>query len=119
MNKKLLVETIGNITLMDMGQGVEVRWNRPTVVSRSPFISLKQADGQIRILESDLDESASDEEFAKFWLEHGSDKDVAVANFLTSLQGPETEVKQPKKTTKKAAAKAEPEATEANEANEE
>ncbi|WMC09514.1 hypothetical protein PU634_10340 [Oceanimonas pelagia] len=107
MTKKLLVETIGDITLMDMNQNAEIRWNRPTVVLPSPFISLKQADGQLRVLENDLDEKASDDEFAQFWAEH-DDKDAAVANFLTSLKGAEKELEKPKKTTRKSAAKAEP-----------
>jgi hypothetical protein len=112
MTKKLLVETIGDITLIDMNQGLELRWNRPTVAKPSPFISLKQADGQLRVLESDLDESASDEEFGKFWAEHGPDKDAAIANFLTSLKGPETQLVKASKTTAKTAPKApEPEPT--------
>lgn len=102
MIKKLLVETMGDITLMDMNQGLEIRWNRPTVAKPSPFISLKLADGQIRVLESDLVETASDEDFGKFWADHGPDKDAAIANFLTSLQGPETNLVNPRKATAKA-----------------
>lgn len=101
MTKKLLVETIGDITLIDMSQGLELRWNRPTVAKPSPFISLKMADGQLRVLESDLDEAASDEEFGKFWADHGQDKDTAIANFLTSLKGPETKLVKASKTTAK------------------
>jgi hypothetical protein len=59
---KLLVETLGNYGLYDLYGQQEVRPNRPTVVTRTPFIDVNRG-AKLTVLE-ELADDASDEALA-------------------------------------------------------
>lgn len=80
---KLLVETTADFMLMDMGGSQEIQAHRPAVVTKTPFINTRTADGQLDVL-AQLSDEATDAEFAKYWVE-SEDRDLAIAAFADAF----------------------------------
>lgn len=84
---KQLVVTTGNFELVDYsGSNTTVIGpSRPVVVDNTTFIQGRAAAGQLRVLETDLDDAANDEEFAKYWKESEGDQPLAIEAYKSSF----------------------------------
>ena len=81
---KLLIETTGEFMLVDYTQGnLVIESDRPTVATRTDFVSGRSANGQLKVL-ANLDDEASDVEFAKYWVDSGKDSRLAIDSFLSA-----------------------------------
>lgn len=82
---KKLVETTGDFLLVDYQQGsLVINNDRPTVVEDTTFVSARAAANQIKVL-ANLDDEATDEEFAKYWRESDKDPRLAIDAYLSSF----------------------------------
>ncbi len=79
---KLIAKTTGAFMLIDPYTGDELDATRPSVVTQSPFIEQRSAAGQIKVLETDLSNDATDEDFLEFWKEN---QKSAVDAYLSAL----------------------------------
>jgi len=84
-----LVKTTGDFMLVDRSTRCEIPYNRPAVVRESNFINARVSLGQIKILNAELPDSATDEDFVKYWNDSGHDEDLAVASYVDSFSEPE------------------------------
>ena len=82
---KLLVKPTGPFLLLDPTTGCVVYDARPSVVLSSVFIGSRTALGQLKILSNELDDSATDAEFVKYWAESEKDETLAVESFLSKF----------------------------------
>lgn len=78
---KLLCETTGEFELVDYGQNAIIVSDRPTVLNQSTFVSQRAAVGQIRILESQLSDEATDAEFEKYFNDSDKNTQLAIDSF--------------------------------------
>ena len=79
---KQLIETTGSFELVDYAgtQTTLIQASRPTVAESTPFVASRAAIGQIKFLEN-LNDEATDEEFAKYWSESNGDRALAIESF--------------------------------------
>lgn len=70
---KLLVETKDNLQVHGNGEEMWARYNRPSVVRSVSFIEQNVASGQLKVLHQ-LNDDASDVEFAELWAEAKDDE---------------------------------------------
>ncbi|AJD82906.1 hypothetical protein PJWF_00012 [Achromobacter phage JWF] len=100
MKKKLLVQALASIMLIEPVQGTVITNKRPHVVDDSYFI--KQRSGgtvppmepQIKVFEDvELKDTAADEELAKFFKDSDGDENLAMTAFLSkySADAPDDE----------------------------
>ena len=82
---KALVETIGDIMLMDVMSGAIIPENRPAVVLHGSFVQHQISLNQLRIIATDLSDEATDEEWAKWFAESKGDTALAVDSFLSKF----------------------------------
>lgn len=80
---KILVETTGPFFLIDPHNGQMLHAGRPSVVSRTAFVSHRAGLGQVRVLATDLVAAATDAEFEAYWREQ---PEIAVAAFLSRFR---------------------------------
>jgi hypothetical protein len=80
---KFLVETKGNIMLWDFSTKTEIHKGRPTVVPLSNFINRNATCGNLKVLATDLPDTADDAEFAEYWAEAS---DIAVEAYLSQFE---------------------------------
>lgn len=79
---KILCETTGPFQIVDFDNGgAVIRSHRPSVAVNSHLISSRAAIGQITVL-GNVNDEATDDEFAVYWKETEGDKKLAVASFL-------------------------------------
>lgn len=93
MSNKAIVETVGDHMYIDPTNGQVIEHDRPTVVTLTPFVSQKIADGEIKLLTPNLPKQASDEDFLKTHVEFaGNDngKNSAVASYAAEFGLDET-----------------------------
>jgi len=107
---KLLVETKGDIMLWDFSTRTEVHADRPTVVPVSNFIHRNATCGNLKVLATDLPDTATDDEFAEYW---AVEADIAVDAYLSQFELQDDDPRQTEKSPEgkevaaaKAAAKA-------------
>lgn len=82
---KYLAETTGNFELYDQhGNGQIVAGDRPSVIENSSFVNQRVALEQIKYL-GEVNDEATDEEFAKYWKESNNDSALAIDSFLASF----------------------------------
>jgi len=98
---KALVETTGPFQLVDERQQL-IHSDRPTVADvGSNMFQHRAAAGQIRLLAGELQDAATDKEFAKFWAEAEGNHELAIASFLSAfgpkVAEPELPLTEPKK----------------------
>lgn len=91
---KVLVETTGSFMLMSNGQ--EVQNNRPSVIVNSDFFQSRVANGQLKVL-GQLQDTATDAEFAAFWVESKQDNALAAASFISKFGIPPVTAKDAEK----------------------
>lgn len=84
--KKILVETKGSYMLHDLTTGCEIPHDRPAVVIASAFIDQRISKNQIKVLEGDLTDEATDAEFQKSWDASDGKRDLAVDSFLSEYK---------------------------------
>lgn len=84
---KQLVITTGTFELVDYsGTTTTLIGNtRPVVVEKTSFIQARAAAGQLKVLDTELPDEATDEEFAKYWNESDGDQPLAVEAFKSSF----------------------------------
>lgn len=82
---KLLVESTGPHAYMDMESGCEIQAFRPSVVSYSNYLSTLMAAKKVKLLSNEVQDSAEDVEFLRFYVESSRDKDLAVQAFLSKF----------------------------------
>ncbi len=93
---KQLIETTGEFELIDFETGTLIQADRPTVTSKTTFISTRASLGQIRFL-ADLTDEATDEEFNKYVSETPDDLDFAIEAFKSAFSPEEgTSKRKPK-----------------------
>lgn len=101
---KVLIETRGSFMLVDPYTGDQVRPHRPHVVTHTPFIETRIANKQLRLVNAEITDEATDEEFATFWAEAEGDRELAVESFVAKFtEGAEPEKPAPKKRRDKSA----------------
>lgn len=83
--RKVLVETTGTFDLFDPISGCVVVWNRPTVADWTGFLETRMGIGQTKLIAGELQETATDEEFASYFAEAKGDADFAVDAFLAAF----------------------------------
>lgn len=92
---KNLIETTGEFQLMDTSTGFLVPHDRPSVPpGPSEFINSRATLGQVKVLAS-VSDDATDEEFAKFWVECEGDKELAIQSFTSKFPDGEAPVVSP------------------------
>lgn len=93
---KQLVVTTGDFELVDYSgsETVIIGKTRPVVVDNTSFIQARAAAGQIRVLETDLPDDATDEEFAGYWKESDGDQPLAVEAYKSSFTSESTKPKE-------------------------
>lgn len=95
---KILIETTGSFMLVDPYTGEQIRPVRPHVMTHTPFLEARIASRQLRVLNAEITDEATDEEFASFWAESKGDKALAVESFVSQFtEGSEPEKPAPKK----------------------
>lgn len=88
---KAILKPIGDFMLIDP-QTHEVLWpNRGSVMVWTEFLAARTGSGQIEVLASNLDDTASDDEFLAFVVASNGNQDLAVASYISSLNGPAVE----------------------------
>ena len=93
---KSLLKTTSPIHLVDPCNGQEIHWNRPTVVVHTSFIDSRMSAGDLKLINAEVPDEATDEDFLKFWKDSERDEELAVASFVSSFQEQEKEVAEPK-----------------------
>lgn len=81
---KLLVETTGAFQLQGDHHGEHIPWNRPAVVYQSNFVTARVSTGAVSVL-GQVNDQASDAEFANYLKESDGDMELAVASFLDTF----------------------------------
>lgn len=66
---KLLVETTGDFGLVDPNNAAVINWNRPTVVQDTPFVQQRAAAGQIKVLDNQIPDDVTDEQWVDYYNE--------------------------------------------------
>jgi hypothetical protein len=82
----VLVETTSDILLVDPHSGDLIENNRPSVVAWTSFVEARIGVGQIRLIAGRLIETATDEEFLKYFAECEGNLDLAVESFLSEFE---------------------------------
>ncbi|GFD70949.1 hypothetical protein KUL113_03690 [Tenacibaculum sp. KUL113] len=109
--KMILAKTTKAFMLMTRFGTIEAF--RPSVIGHCTEVDQFVSQQQVKVLDNDLPDNATDEEFKKFLDSHDGDWETALENFKLSLEGveetgegekdpekePESEAPAPKKTT--------------------
>lgn len=82
---KHLIETVGPHMLMDPYTGEQIAYNRPSVVTYTPFTATRIAAGVIKLLAADISDEASDDFFLEYWNDSDGKQDLAVAAFMSKF----------------------------------
>ena len=85
--KKILAETTKSFMLMTRFGIIEAF--RPCVIGHCTEVDQFVSQQQVKVLDNDLPDNATDEEFAKFLKAHEGDWETALENFKMSLNGVE------------------------------
>ncbi|GFD77303.1 hypothetical protein KUL118_01650 [Tenacibaculum sp. KUL118] len=85
--KKILAETTKSFMLMTRFGIIEAF--RPSVIGHCTEVDQFVSQQQVKVLDNDLPENATDEEFKKFLDSHEGDWETALENFKLSLKGVE------------------------------
>lgn len=85
--KKILAETTKPFMLMTRFGIIEAF--RPCVIGHCTEVDQFVSQQQVKVLDNDLPDNATDEEFAKFFKDHEGDWETALENFKMSLNGVE------------------------------
>ena len=64
---KWLVETTGDFMFTDTSANQDIQPHRPSVVKPTAFIKMKVDDKKIKVLEDNLDDDMTDENYEKEW----------------------------------------------------
>tara|TARA_R110002072_G_scaffold23791_6_gene81599 strand:+ start:224 stop:562 length:339 start_codon:yes stop_codon:yes gene_type:complete len=107
---KTIVETKGDFMLVDPYTGDVIEDTRPSVVTFSPFIETRVANGQVKALATDLPEEANDADFVEYWKEKPDMAVDAYASEFAAEEEPEPKSKPKGKPAAKG--KAEPKGSE-------
>lgn len=100
---KVIAETIGNIELMDSVHRDVLPWDRPAIITWSNFWESRTGKGQIKVIQPNLPDAASDEEFQDY-LREAENVDLAVASFVSKFEEPKPKPPPQKRTPKSKAA---------------
>ena len=73
-------------TLLMLDKGECLHASRPSLVSYSDYLTVRQTKGEIKILASDLPDTASDADFYKTWMASEKNSDLAIAAYLSELE---------------------------------
>lgn len=85
-NMKALVKTLGSYMIMDISQRNNiVEAERPSVIEMTAFMHHRSAVNQIQVIEKDLPEDATDENFLSFWKDAEGDEKLAVESFMSQF----------------------------------
>lgn len=99
-----LIKLTGSFMLIDPYTRQAIDPYRPHVVKHTPFMDSRIAARQVKVLNADLTDEATDAEFAVFWADSEGDEALAVASFVSKFtEGSEPEKPAPKKRGKAAA----------------
>lgn len=93
-----LVKTTGKFYLLSPNAKEEINYDRPHVVHNQLFVELLVGRRQIRVIDADLSEKATDKEFEKYWrefAESATQERSAIASFLTKYGTPVAFDKEP------------------------
>ena len=82
--KKCIVKTTGEFSLLDIFSMTDIKSNRPTVAVKTDFIDQQRDEKNLEIIAFDIPMEASDEEFAKWYLECEKDDNLAIDSFCAS-----------------------------------
>jgi hypothetical protein len=85
---KQLVITTGQVELVDYSgaQTTLIGNTRPVVVEKTSFIQARAAAGQLKVLDTELPDTATDEEFAQYWKESDGDQALAISAFKSTRE---------------------------------
>ena len=83
--KMILAKTTKNFMLMTRFGIIEAF--RPSVIGHCTEVDQFVSQQQIKVLDNDLPDNATDEEFKKFFDDHDGDWETALENFKLSLEG--------------------------------
>jgi hypothetical protein len=108
---KVIAHTTGSFQLIDNLSGDLVSAHRPSVVSRTSFITARLAIGQLAIL-TEVPDAAKDEEFAKHWKESDGDMELAVQSFISTFEQAEDDAPETPRAPARGGKKQTPAATE-------
>ena len=86
---KVLAETTKPIMLLEPTSGQMLGHDRPYVIDYSSFFESRTGKGEIRIIEAELPDTATDKEFEECLKASDGDVALAVASFI-SIVKPET-----------------------------
>lgn len=81
---KCIYETTGSFQLVGATRAEFYRANRPTVHESTHFNQQFVGSGRLKVL-GQVNDEATDAEFAKTWEEAKGDKDLAVASFIAEF----------------------------------
>jgi hypothetical protein len=98
---KLIVETKGSIQVVFPGPDNHAHHDRPSVVNPSQLMQIKIGSGELVVL-GQVNDGATDVEFAKAWAEVGDDHDLAIQAFIAEYPV-EVEEREPTAAEKKEA----------------
>lgn len=98
---KVIAEPTENGFMLMLGGGEFLHSHRPSVVTYDDFLNTKVVRGQVKVLEKDLPDEASDAEFEKTLNASSGDKELAVSSFVSTFK-PKEETEEEKKTREKA-----------------
>ena len=82
--QKIIAHTTGKFQLIDQLSGDLISAHRPSVISKTPFVTARLGLDQVVIV-AEVKPEATDEEFAKHWKEANGDMDLAVESFLSQF----------------------------------
>lgn len=102
---KLIVETKGSIQVVFPGPDNHAHHDRPSVVNPSQLMQIKIGSGELVVL-GQVNDDATDVEFAKAWAEVGDDRDLAIQAFIAEYPVEERELTAAEKKEAKAKAAA-------------
>lgn len=85
--KMILAKTTKNFMLMTRFGIIEAF--RPSVIGHCTEVDQFVSQQQVKVLDNDLPDNATDEEFKKFFDDHDGDWETALENFKLSLEGVE------------------------------
>ena len=96
---KMLVETTGDFMLMQTTTGFDIQSDRPCVVAVDAWVHNQLGLKSLVVLNNDLPDTATDEDFLTYWKECKRDKAMAVPSYLSQFAPVEAEpaVSKPKK----------------------
>lgn len=78
---KVLMQTIGRFQLICPDSGQLLRFDRPTLVTRTSFFESRVHRGQVEQLLVDVPDRMTDQDFEKVWVTVNKDVGAAVAEF--------------------------------------